>query len=117
MAVGGMGRPYNEVMKGLLCTMDAKGVQSHLNCVRREEEAAELVRLCALVRGRYSRGGCRVCQEQKNNHFQLAAYTCSIEVEPPPAQPTSDTMPSIEVLTIVQMLLQQEATCFMGSFS
>lgn len=56
-----MGCLYNEVRRGLCLTMEAKGVRSGLNCVRREDEACGAwrcySRLCALVRSRYSRGG------------------------------------------------------------
>lgn len=38
----GMGCLYNEVRRGLLLTMEAKGVRSGFNCVRSEDEAAEL---------------------------------------------------------------------------
>lgn len=57
----GMGCLYNEARRGLCLTMEAKGVRSGLNCVRREDEACGAwrcySRLCALVRSRYSRGG------------------------------------------------------------
>lgn len=55
---GGMGCLYNEVRRGLFLTMEAKGVCWGLNCVRSEDEAAELgdvgSGLCAPVRRRYS---------------------------------------------------------------
>lgn len=38
----GDGCVYNEVRRGLLPTMETKGVCSGLNCVRSEDEAAEL---------------------------------------------------------------------------
>lgn len=41
-SAGGMGCLYNEVRQGLFLTMEAKGVRSGLNCVRSEDEAAEL---------------------------------------------------------------------------
>lgn len=79
----GMGCLYNEVRRGLLLTMEAKGVRSGLNCVRSEDEAAELgdVRrgFVALVRSRYSRGGSegekqKSFKKNKNDYFQLAAF-------------------------------------------
>lgn len=78
-----MGCLYNEVRRGLFLTMEAKGVRSGLNCVRSEDEAAELgdVRrgFVALVRSRYSRGGSegekqKSFKKNKNDYFQLAAF-------------------------------------------
>ncbi len=78
-----MGCLYNEVRRGLLLTMESEGVRSGSNCVRSEDEAAELGDggwgLCALVRSRYSGGGKRgessgVLKKNKNDYFQLAAF-------------------------------------------
>lgn len=70
---------YNEVGRILLCTMEARGFL-RLNRVKREDvaEGAWLcwLRLCALVRGGYSRGGWGVqeVEQNKTTIFQLAAF-------------------------------------------
>lgn len=110
-----MGCLYNEVRRGLCLTMEAKGVRSGLNCVRREDEACGAwrcySRLCALVRSRYSRGGGRAAREEKQIFFlkeeqkRVFPVGCLPPAAPnwnhqTPAELTSDILSSIEIVNI-----------------
>lgn len=124
-----MGCLYNEVRRGLLLTMEAKGVRSGLNCVRSGDEAAELGDVSRgfvhqlgadTVEGGGEGGATAEFEEEQKRLFPVGCLlpAASNWNHQTPAEPTSDILSSIEILNIEEKQSRENSrspACFLSA--